>query len=210
LAKSKVRLDPMPWTTFTDPEVAHVGQTEEEARRAHGRVLVLRAPFAHVDRAQAEGRTEGVVKLIVTPWRGQILGGHVLGPQAGALIQEVTLSSMARRTPACCSARAGRPARAVPQTEAVGDQEQIVRYGVIPACPQAIEHTWPAQPLAQLAQDALLPTPALGDTLKPSYDAQSRLCVHGHGREQVCEEVQRLPDHGVAQGTRQDVPVLRS
>jgi pyruvate/2-oxoglutarate dehydrogenase complex dihydrolipoamide dehydrogenase (E3) component len=54
LAKSKVRLEPMPWTTFTDPEVAHVGQTEEEARRAHGRALVLRAPFAHVDRAQME------------------------------------------------------------------------------------------------------------------------------------------------------------
>jgi pyruvate/2-oxoglutarate dehydrogenase complex dihydrolipoamide dehydrogenase (E3) component len=92
LAKSKVRLDPMPWTTFTDPGVAHVGQTEEEARRAHGRVLVLRAPFAHVDRAQAEGWTEGFVKLIVTPWRGQILGGHVFGPQAGELIQEVTLA----------------------------------------------------------------------------------------------------------------------
>jgi len=92
LVKSKVRLDPMPWATFTDPEVARVGLTEAEARRAHGRVLALRHRFAHVDRAEAEGRTTGFVKLIVTPWRGTILGGHIVGPGAGELIQEVTLA----------------------------------------------------------------------------------------------------------------------
>ena len=90
--KSKAHPDPMPWTTFTDPEVARVGQTEAEARRAHGKVLVLRAAFARADRALAEGRAEGFVKLIVTPWRGRILGGHIVGPQAGELIQEVTLA----------------------------------------------------------------------------------------------------------------------
>lgn len=90
--KSKPHLDPMPWTTFTDPEVARVGQTEQEARRAHGKALALRFPFAHVDRAQAEGRTEGFVKLVVTPWRGTILGAHIIGPQAGEMIQEVTLA----------------------------------------------------------------------------------------------------------------------
>ena len=97
LARSKAHLDPMPWTTFTDPEVARVGQTEREARRQGTRgaghhVLVLRHQFAHVDRAQAEGQTEAFIKLIVTPWRGQILGGHIVGPQAGELIQEVTLA----------------------------------------------------------------------------------------------------------------------
>jgi pyruvate/2-oxoglutarate dehydrogenase complex dihydrolipoamide dehydrogenase (E3) component len=90
--KGKAHLEPIPWTTFTDPEVARVGQTEAEARRAHGTVLVLRADFAHADRAQAEGQTAGFVKLIVTPWRGRILGGHIVGPQAGELIQEVTLA----------------------------------------------------------------------------------------------------------------------
>jgi pyruvate/2-oxoglutarate dehydrogenase complex dihydrolipoamide dehydrogenase (E3) component len=90
--KSKAHLEPMPWTTFTDPEVARVGETEAEARRAHGKVLVLRSNFAHIDRAQAEGQTAGFVKLIVTPWRGTILGGHIVGPQAGELIQEVTLA----------------------------------------------------------------------------------------------------------------------
>jgi pyruvate/2-oxoglutarate dehydrogenase complex dihydrolipoamide dehydrogenase (E3) component len=90
--KTNAQLEPMPWTTFTDPEVARVGQTEAEARRAHGKVLVLRATFAHTDRAHAEGQTDGFVKLIVTPWRGRILGGHIVGPQAGELIQEVTLA----------------------------------------------------------------------------------------------------------------------
>ena len=90
--RSKAHLEPMPWTTFTDPEVARVGLTEAEARRGHGKVLVLRAEFAHTDRALAEGQTDGFVKLIVTPWRGRILGGHIVGPRAGELIQEVTLA----------------------------------------------------------------------------------------------------------------------
>lgn len=90
--KSKAHLDPMPWTTFADPEVARVGLTEHEARRDHGRIVVLRHDFAHVDRAAAEARTEGFVKLVVTPWRGKILGGHIVGPQAGELIQEITLA----------------------------------------------------------------------------------------------------------------------
>ncbi len=92
LVKGKARLAPMPWATFTDPEVARVGLTEAEARQAHGRVLVLRHRFVHVDRAEASGQTTGFVKLIVTPWRGTILGGHIVGPQAGELIQEVTLA----------------------------------------------------------------------------------------------------------------------
>ena len=89
--KSKANLAPMPWTTFTDPEVARAGQTEEEARRTHGDVIVLRAPFTQVDRAYAERDTEGFVKLVVTPG-GKILGGHIVGTHAGEYIQEVTLA----------------------------------------------------------------------------------------------------------------------
>ncbi len=91
---AKPRTEPMAWTTFTDPEIAHVGQTEEEARRARSSrgTLTLRASFAHDDRALADGTPEGFVKLVVTPWRGKILGGHIVGPRAGELIQEVTLA----------------------------------------------------------------------------------------------------------------------
>lgn len=91
--KSKPALEPMPWTTFTDPEVARVGLTEDEARRIHDdSILVLRSTFDHVDRAICDDEKEGFVKLIVSPWRGKILGGHIVGAHAGELIQEVTLA----------------------------------------------------------------------------------------------------------------------
>ncbi|MDP9411891.1 MAG: hypothetical protein M3Q49_01265 [Actinomycetota bacterium] len=81
----------VPWTTFTDPEVARVGLTEEQARREHEGVEVYRKPFAEVDRAMADGETTGLVK-IVTGRRGKILGGHIIGPDAGNLIQEIVLA----------------------------------------------------------------------------------------------------------------------
>ena len=81
----------VPWTTFTDPEVARVGLTEEQARRQHDGVEVFRQPFSGVDRAMADGETTGLVK-IVTGRRGKILGGHIIGPDAGNLIHEIVLA----------------------------------------------------------------------------------------------------------------------
>ena len=81
----------VPWTTFTDPEVARVGLTEEQARREHDKVKVFRQEFSGVDRAIADGETTGFVK-IVTDGRGKILGGHIIGPDAGNLIHEVVLA----------------------------------------------------------------------------------------------------------------------
>ena len=89
--KAKVDHRVVPWTTFTDHEVARVGLTEEQARREHANVKVFRQPFANVDRAIADGETEGFVK-IVADGRGRILGGHVIGPDAGNLIHEVVLA----------------------------------------------------------------------------------------------------------------------
>ncbi len=83
---AKVETRAVPWVTFTDPELAQVGLGEEAARRAHGRIRVLRWPFAENDRAQAERRTDGLVKVIATP-RGRVLGAAILGAQAGELIQ---------------------------------------------------------------------------------------------------------------------------
>lgn len=76
----------LPRVTYCDPELAHVGLTEEQARTAAGEVRVLRWPFAENDRARAERLTEGMVKAVVTP-RGRILGASILGPHAGELIQ---------------------------------------------------------------------------------------------------------------------------
>ena len=89
--KAKVDHRVVPWTTFTDPEVARVGLTEEQARAQHDFVKVFRQPFDEVDRAMADGETTGLVK-IVTGRRGKILGGHIIGPDAGNLIHEIVLA----------------------------------------------------------------------------------------------------------------------
>ncbi|MFN3721821.1 MAG: dihydrolipoyl dehydrogenase family protein [Paracoccaceae bacterium] len=75
----------IPWVTYTDPELAQVGMTESEARTAHGDALtVLRQEFAHNDRAQAEGKPKGLLKVMVV--KGRPVGASIAGPQAGELI----------------------------------------------------------------------------------------------------------------------------
>jgi pyruvate/2-oxoglutarate dehydrogenase complex dihydrolipoamide dehydrogenase (E3) component len=87
----------IPWVTFTDPEVAHVGMTEAEAAEHGGRVAEV--PFAALDRAIAAGRTEGYLQLIAGPRRvlgnaagGKVLGATAVGPAAGEVIHEVALA----------------------------------------------------------------------------------------------------------------------
>lgn len=85
----------VPRATFTDPELAHVGLTEAEARAAHGTALsVVRAEFAHNDRAQAEGKAQGLVKVMVV--KGRPVGASIVGPQAGELIGLWALAISAR------------------------------------------------------------------------------------------------------------------
>jgi pyruvate/2-oxoglutarate dehydrogenase complex dihydrolipoamide dehydrogenase (E3) component len=87
----------VPWVTFTDPEVARVGMTEEQAV---GRgVRVAQVPMAAVDRAVTAGRTEGFVKLIAGPrpvigsaGGGRLLGATIVGPRAGEMIGEAALA----------------------------------------------------------------------------------------------------------------------
>ena len=88
---SKVNLEALPWVTYTDPEMAHVGMTEDRARKERGDVTVLRFPYRENDRAIAERRTEGFVKAVTTK-RGRILGASIVGAGAGDLIQPWVLS----------------------------------------------------------------------------------------------------------------------
>lgn len=81
----------MPRVTFTDPELAHVGLTEKEAAKRHGKVRVLRWPYHENDRAQAERSTIGHIK-VVTDRSGRILGASIVGEQAGELIQMWSLA----------------------------------------------------------------------------------------------------------------------
>lgn len=82
---AKADLTAIPRATYTDPELAQVGMDESAARKAHGDIAVLRWPFAENDRAQAERRTDGLVKLVTTR-RGRILGAAILGANAGEQI----------------------------------------------------------------------------------------------------------------------------
>jgi pyruvate/2-oxoglutarate dehydrogenase complex dihydrolipoamide dehydrogenase (E3) component len=81
----------IPWVTFTDPEMAHVGLVEDMARQRYGRVRVYRWPYRENDRAQAERATAGLVK-VVTDGRGRIKGASIVGEQAGELIQMWSLA----------------------------------------------------------------------------------------------------------------------
>ncbi len=80
--------DWMPWTTFTDPEVAHVGLTETQARDKHGTsVRVARWDMAHLDRAVVENNRDGFIK-IVHQKDGTLLGATIVSERAGEAITE--------------------------------------------------------------------------------------------------------------------------
>ena len=82
----------VPWTTFCDPEVARCGLTEAEAREKYGDVDVFTLDQTDVDRAVAEGETDGFSKVIATRWTGKILGVHLVGANAGEVIHEYILA----------------------------------------------------------------------------------------------------------------------
>jgi pyruvate/2-oxoglutarate dehydrogenase complex dihydrolipoamide dehydrogenase (E3) component len=81
----------LPWVTYTDPELAHVGLSEAEARRRGLTVRVLRWPYHENDRAQIEQATLGHIKVLTTS-RGRILGASIVGRDAGELISTFTLA----------------------------------------------------------------------------------------------------------------------
>jgi pyruvate/2-oxoglutarate dehydrogenase complex dihydrolipoamide dehydrogenase (E3) component len=87
---AKADLAALPWVTFTDPELAHVGMNEAAAR-ATGPIRILRWPLSENDRAQAEHRTDGFIKIILTA-KGRILGATIVAPSAGEMIHLWTLA----------------------------------------------------------------------------------------------------------------------
>lgn len=96
----------VPWVTFTEPEIAGVGLTEERARERYGRKLeVLSLPYSRVDRALTDGQDEGRIKVLLAPgWLrgrvgGEVVGAHVVGANAGEVVQQFAFM-MAWRLPA--------------------------------------------------------------------------------------------------------------
>lgn len=83
---AKVDYRAVPWVTYTDPELAHVGMTLDEAKQEQGDNLrILHWGFDENDRAQSERSTEGFVKVLTTR-KGHILGATIVGKNAGELI----------------------------------------------------------------------------------------------------------------------------
>ena len=75
----------IPHVTYTDPEIAHVGETETQARKRHSKISALRWHLAENDRAQAERQTEGAIKVVIDG-HARVLGATIVGPHAGELI----------------------------------------------------------------------------------------------------------------------------
>lgn len=74
---------------FTDPQMASVGLSEKEARAARVPCVVAKYPFHDHGRSIVMGETDGFVKVLANPKTGEILGGHIVGPEAGDLIHEL-------------------------------------------------------------------------------------------------------------------------
>lgn len=82
----------IPWCTYTDPEVAHVGLTEAEAKERGLAVRTFVQEFSHVDRALLDGEIDGFVKVLVRSGTDRIVGATVVAAHAGEMISELTLA----------------------------------------------------------------------------------------------------------------------
>jgi pyruvate/2-oxoglutarate dehydrogenase complex dihydrolipoamide dehydrogenase (E3) component len=81
----------VPWCTYTDPELARVGLSESEAIAKGVAHKAYRFPLEDIDRARAEGETEGFAKIVTDP-RGRLLGAGIVAPHAGELVAEYALA----------------------------------------------------------------------------------------------------------------------
>ncbi len=90
--KQKVSDLVVPWCTYTDPEVAHVGLYEEQAREQGIPVETFVQPLGQTDRGRADGETEGFVKVHVRKGSDRILGATIVARHAGEMINEITLA----------------------------------------------------------------------------------------------------------------------
>jgi pyruvate/2-oxoglutarate dehydrogenase complex dihydrolipoamide dehydrogenase (E3) component len=92
IKRAKVSYAALPWVTFTDPEAARVGMTEEQAMQ-QGPVRIIRFPYCEIDRAQAEAETHGFIKLVLGAKNDTILGAHIVGAHSGELLAELALAT---------------------------------------------------------------------------------------------------------------------
>jgi pyruvate/2-oxoglutarate dehydrogenase complex dihydrolipoamide dehydrogenase (E3) component len=96
-ARRKVSDLVIPWCTYTDPEIAHVGYYEKDATAAGFDIVTITQPLSEVDRAILDGEDEGFARVHYDKKTGRILGGTIVARHAGEMIGELTLAMVARQ-----------------------------------------------------------------------------------------------------------------
>ncbi|MGQ0718323.1 MAG: dihydrolipoyl dehydrogenase family protein [Pseudonocardiales bacterium] len=89
--KAKFAPGHLPWVTFTDPEIAHVGRTEADVRAAGDTCEIVRFPYSRNERAVTDAEPVGLMKFLIGGKR-RLIGAHIAGQCAGELINELTLA----------------------------------------------------------------------------------------------------------------------
>lgn len=97
LARRKVTDLTMPWCTYTDPEIAHVGYYEKDAKAAGFDVATISESLDRVDRAILDGEEDGFARVHYDKKTGKILGGTIVARHAGETIGELTLAMVAKQ-----------------------------------------------------------------------------------------------------------------
>ena len=90
--RGHVNYGAIPGVVYTWPEVASVGETEEQLKARGQAYKVGKFPFTANGRARAMGDTDGFVKILADKVTDRVLGAHILGPDAGTLIAEIALA----------------------------------------------------------------------------------------------------------------------
>ncbi|MDA8422333.1 MAG: mercuric reductase, partial [Nitrospiraceae bacterium] len=97
-SRKGIDYDIVPYTIFTDPQLAGVGLTEEEQMKRFGTCMCRTVPFADVPKAIITKRTEGLIKMAIHPETKQITGVHILAPHAGELVAQAMMLVKNRNT----------------------------------------------------------------------------------------------------------------
>jgi pyruvate/2-oxoglutarate dehydrogenase complex dihydrolipoamide dehydrogenase (E3) component len=92
LGRKKLSALTIPWCTYTDPEVAHVGLSEQGARLRNVPVTTFQIPLDSVDRAVFDGEDQGFARIHVRPGTDRILGATIVARHAGNIISEISLA----------------------------------------------------------------------------------------------------------------------
>jgi pyruvate/2-oxoglutarate dehydrogenase complex dihydrolipoamide dehydrogenase (E3) component len=92
LGRARASALTLPWCTYTDPEIAHVGLYEEDAKKQGIAISTFMQPLHDVDRAVLDSETEGFVKVHVRAGTDRIVGATIVGRHAGEMISEITLA----------------------------------------------------------------------------------------------------------------------